>query len=68
MNRTISSNWRESWALLVLRNFMAWLLTWLGCIPFQNSCVQEAYHANKGTHQLDLNVLNGERDIHKSEV
>ena len=27
-----------------------------------NAChLQEAYHANKGVHQLDLNILNGER-------
>lgn len=27
-----------------------------------NAChLQEAYHANKGVHQLDLNILNGQR-------
>ena len=32
------------------------------------SYVQEAYHAKKGIHQLDLNVLNGEQASHVSEA
>ena len=52
-----------NWRALDLQVFITCLLTLLDTVSFQNSTMQEAYHANKGIHQLDLSILNGERAL-----
>ena len=39
-----------------------------GYLLSQESYAQEAYHANKGIHQLDLNILNGEQGSRESDA